>query len=382
MSLPETMYAPAPRLSELDIRRQYSYFENEVLAKQTLNAINLLALVINEARQIVFANQAVLNLLSIDSVIPILGQRPGEVFDCIHSHDYHGGCGTSESCQNCGAVNTILKVIQSKHLESEETCLTKNGTDRDEHLNFLISGTHYPLKGEDFYIITFMDISDSQRRKALERIFFHDIINITSGLSGLITLLKDDVDQPLKEDVDFIDRSFKSLVEEIVAQRQLVEAENNNLIVESTNLQAHDLLEGLQKIYEVHKVAKKKKIVLAPNEEEIAFKSDYALLKRVLSNMIKNGLEATPTEGTVTLGYSVVNEAQKEYLQFFVHNTGTIPREIQLQIFQRFFSTKGKGRGLGTYSMKLLGEKYLKGKVGFTSSQEEGTIFYISLPKE
>jgi sensor histidine kinase regulating citrate/malate metabolism len=51
-----------------------------------------------------------------------------------------------------------------------------------------------------------------------------------------------------------------------------------------------------------------------------------------------------------------------------------------LQIFQRSFSTKGAGRGLGTYSIKLLGERYLHGTVSFASSAEQGTIFQISLP--
>ena len=33
------------------------------------------------------------------------------------------------------------------------------------------------------------------------------------------------------------------------------------------------------------------------------------------------------------------------------------------------FSTKGAGRGLGTYGMKLLTERYLNGSVSFVSSQ-------------
>jgi sensor histidine kinase regulating citrate/malate metabolism len=37
------------------------------------------------------------------------------------------------------------------------------------------------------------------------------------------------------------------------------------------------------------------------------------------------------------------------------------------------------GRGIGTYSMKLFGEKYLKGKVWFTSSAENGTSFFFEL---
>ena len=55
-------------------------------------------------------------------------------------------------------------------------------------------------------------------------------------------------------------------------------------------------------------------------------------------------------------------------------------REVQLQVFQRSFSTKGTDRGLGTYSMKLLSERYLHGSVSFTSTPEEGTIFRARYP--
>ena len=45
------------------------------------------------------------------------------------------------------------------------------------------------------------------------------------------------------------------------------------------------------------------------------------------------------------------------------------------------FSTKAnRGRGLGTYGMKLLGETVLGGVVGFTSNWTEGTHFFIELP--
>ncbi|MCC6352468.1 MAG: ATP-binding protein, partial [Verrucomicrobiae bacterium] len=63
-----------------------------------------------------------------------------------------------------------------------------------------------------------------------------------------------------------------------------------------------------------------------------------------------------------------------------VHNTGHMPRHVQLQLFKRSFSTKGEGRGLGTYSMKLLGEHYLRGTVDFTSTPESGTTFRVTFP--
>jgi signal transduction histidine kinase len=50
------------------------------------------------------------------------------------------------------------------------------------------------------------------------------------------------------------------------------------------------------------------------------------------------------------------------------------------QVFQRSFSTKGSNRGLGTYSMKLLGENYMGGKISFESIIGKGTTFYFDLP--
>jgi sensor histidine kinase regulating citrate/malate metabolism len=57
-----------------------------------------------------------------------------------------------------------------------------------------------------------------------------------------------------------------------------------------------------------------------------------------------------------------------------------MPEKVKLQIFNRSFSTKGIGRGIGTYSIKLITEGYLKGIVDFESAEERGTTFTIQLP--
>ena len=74
-------------------------------------------------------------------------------------------------------------------------------------------------------------------------------------------------------------------------------------------------------------------------------------------------------------------EPRDGHLEFRVWNTGAIAPDVALQIFKRSFSTKpGGGRGLGTFSMKLFGERFLGGTVGFTSSEEGGTNFFLRLP--
>ncbi len=80
--------------------------------------------------------------------------------------------------------------------------------------------------------------------------------------------------------------------------------------------------------------------------------TDRKLVLRVLRNMLKNALEATPPGGVVTLRCVEMGK----HVVFTVHNSGVMSPEVQLQVFQRSFSTKGHpGRGIGTYSVKLLG---------------------------
>ena len=66
-------------------------------------------------------------------------------------------------------------------------------------------------------------------------------------------------------------------------------------------------------------------------------------------------------------------------MEFQVHDPQAMPLEVQRQIFQRSFSTKGAGRGLGTYSIRLLTERYLNGKVS-CSSDSGGTVFRAEYP--
>jgi sensor histidine kinase regulating citrate/malate metabolism len=125
-------------------------------------------------------------------------------------------------------------------------------------------------------------------------------------------------------------------------------------------------------------VAKGKKIMLAEGSEAVTFRSDHALLSRVLGNMLKNALEATSAGENVAMGA----RRDADQLEFWVSNPGFMPRDVQLQVFQRSFSTKGEGRGIGTYSIRLLVTRYLHGTVDFTSSKEQGTTFRIRLPQD
>ena len=77
----------------------------------------------------------------------------------------------------------------------------------------------------------------------------------------------------------------------------------------------------------------------------------------------------------------VYADAGVALVTFSVWNAGHIPGATVHRIFQRYFTTKGPGRGNGTWSMKVVGEELLRGEVGFRTSELGGTTFWITLPK-
>ncbi|HEX7555112.1 MAG TPA: HAMP domain-containing sensor histidine kinase, partial [Leptolinea sp.] len=225
-------------------------------------------------------------------------------------------------------------------------------------------------------IFTVSDISNEKRRRVLERIFFHDILNTTSSLQFTAYMLKS-ADFPDKEDlIEKITLISEALNDEIAAQRTLTNAESDELDVQISIFQSSDVLSEIAKLYSNFELTKNHQIIINPTSTDVMLNTDRVLVKRVIGNMIKNALEACRPGDPVNLGC----EAQGQFTRFWVHNPGFIPRDIQLQIFQRSFSTKGFGRGLGTYSIKLLTERYLKGNAAFTTSPEAGTRFTITLP--
>ena len=67
-------------------------------------------------------------------------------------------------------------------------------------------------------------------------------------------------------------------------------------------------------------------------------------------------------------------------VRFAVHNAAVMTDEVRSKIFVQGYTTKSTGYGLGTFSMKIIGENYLGGKVSFVSEPGSGTEFSFELP--
>jgi signal transduction histidine kinase len=243
-------------------------------------------------------------------------------------------------------------------------------------LDLRVQARPLPLDGNQYSLFAVVDISHEKRRRALERIFFHDILNTAGGMIGVADILRTGGMEEVSEFKDTIYLLATSLVDEIKSQQILSAAEAGELAVNPSRVNTLTLLLELRNLYNNHEVSVGRRLEFSADSESIVFVSDPVLVRRVVGNMIKNALEACRTGQSVT----VTSSLHQRGVEFRIHNPGSIPREIQLQVFQRSFSTKGSGRGLGTYSMKLLTERYLQGEVGFVSTPDSGTTFFARFP--
>jgi len=370
-----TRHAPAERADGRIIAQQSKILTNQSLLVDVLNAVSTLVVILNRERQIVFANKAFLDLLGKEDLKAVTGLRLGEAMGCMHSDETDGGCGTTVFCKMCGAVNAMLSAQTGKEDVQECRIILKEG---GMAMDLKVMASPFRVVGEEFTVFSILDIADEKRRDVLERIFMHDLMNTAGGLRGFTRLLNSASGEDLSQFSLIVNKLAEKLVDEIEAHKQLRQAENADLEIQVHKINSLHLLKEVQVTYGNHEVANNRDIQIDPETGEHIFSSDESLLKRVIGNMTKNALEAVKPGETVTLSCS----KSRDKIRFTVHNPGEMSREASLQVFQRSFSTKGTGRGLGTYSMKLLSEQYLQGKVGFSSSPEEGTLFFAEYPEE
>lgn len=336
---------------------------------------------LNLEEKVITLNINFLKLFSYTSNEHLIGKRPEDIFNCIYAIDKNNHSQIADQCRKCGENLEVKESKVSCNRFTERCHLTfvdETGHFDDFH-NMKINKSPFTIDEKQFYLFSITDISNDVRRRLVERIFFHDVLNTAGNILGILDVLNliGNDDERSGSLYESLKNTSQDLINEIKYQQDLSAAENNELIPVLYPTSSLGILYSSRDEIINSDVAFNRKILIASSSVDDEILTDGVLLRRVLINMLKNALEAAKSGEKIILGCEPLN---KEYFRFWVHNDTVIPQEIQSQIFNKSTSTKGSGRGLGIISMRLVGEKYLKGKVSFTSSEEEGTLFMIDLP--
>jgi len=367
-----TSFLPAERASAEEVSRQARKLSGEEMPFAALDGLLSFCLVLNRQRQAVYINKAFLAFLGEYGLESPVGKRPGNLFGCRHAGETPGGCGTTEFCRRCGAAMALGEALGGRDSVEECRILSRRS---GEDLDLRVSVHPFVYGGEDFILMSVADISAEKRKEALERLLFRDLLETAGSVQRFVELLvKERGNAP---EASAAAAAAGRLLERIFSQKDLAAAERGDLLLRIAEASAAELLAEAAAAAGGCAEAWGKEIAVAEDSQDVRLRTDKGLLARVLGHLVKNALEAEKEGAKIILS----SRATPEGAAFLVRNPAVMPEAARLQVFQRSFSTKGPGRGLGTYGVRLFTEKYLRGKVSFTSGPE-GTEFCAELPSE
>ncbi len=113
-------------------------------------------------------------------------------------------------------------------------------------------------------------------------------------------------------------------------------------------------------------------------DKDLCIKGDAHEIRQVFINILKNGIEAMPTGGSIYIIAKVDRENVR--IQFRDEGVG-MKKEQLVRLGQPYYSTKEKGTGLGMMiSFDII--QRMRGKINVESEEGKGTTFTILLPCE
>ncbi|HEY0092449.1 MAG TPA: ATP-binding protein, partial [Flavobacterium sp.] len=120
-------------------------------------------------------------------------------------------------------------------------------------------------------------------------------------------------------------------------------------------------------------------ITFESQEKEIISKMDRTQLIRVITNLVKNAIQAIPENQEDKSVVVTIKKSEKNVLIEVKDNgNGIEPQNIN-RIFEPKFTTKSSGMGLGLGIIKNIIENY-KGTITFETEFGKGTTFTVCLP--
>lgn len=206
----------------------------------------------------------------------------------------------------------------------------------------------------------------------------HDIRNPLQGITGELYFAKKDLmkleENPttlsIKENLLAIEKSV-GYINKIVQDLQDF-ARPIKAVLNETNLEelTRNTLLNLR-------VPDNVSTVCSIDESAKCIQTDPVLLRRVLTNLANNAIEAMQDGGKLEIDAFRRNNA----IVISVSDTGAgIPDEVKPKLFTPLVTTKSKGQGFGLSVVKRMTEA-LDGSVTFESTIGKGTTFMIKLPQ-
>lgn len=208
----------------------------------------------------------------------------------------------------------------------------------------------------------------------------HEIRNPLAGMKVSIEVLMAELDMEERD---------SATLSKIIEQIRHIELLMKNLLNFARPVAAQPMTVNANKIMErTIDFIEKHPSLSSPDSRKQVFRElavdlpdtfvDPQQLQQVFLNLLLNAADATPEGGRITV--NTCHDKKEGTIVVEVHDTGKgIPDELTERIFQPFFTTKGKGTGLGLAVSKRIVEEH-GGTITASNHVSGGAVFRVVLP--
>jgi PAS domain S-box-containing protein len=276
------------------------------------------------------------------------------------------------------ADNTILFEIEVYPTGNGIAVLAKDVTERKKQQ---LSLEEYTQRLEQLVKTRTEKLKNAERLATIGEtagMIGHDIRNPLQSIIGELFLAKDELAKlPDNEEKKSVLDSVNYIEEQTFYINKIVTDLQDYAKPPTPTLQEVDLESVMREMKTFIDIPKNVTVTLVIPKPIPIIKTDASFIKRMLTNLVRNGIQAMEENGgDITLSAF----PREDSLIIAVSDTGGgIPPEIQDRMFKPLFTTKSKGQGFGLAVVKKLTEA-LGGSVNYETKVGNGTTFIVELP--
>lgn len=286
----------------------------------------------------------------------------------------------------CSLCTTIHAYLQN-HVQNWQEEMTLFGNSGRKIL--ICRGTHLQLSStsgyQEGYVVVFDDVTaliTAQRAAAwseVARRLAHEIKNPLTPIQLSAERLRHKYLPRLSAaEGDILERMTHTIIQQVEAMKEMVNAFADYAktpIMQRRSLNLNELILEVIDLYHHNSIPIGTRLAEIP-----LIWGDRGHLRQVLHNLIKNALEVPANDNVITITTGYLTESSFECIELRIQDQGVgIPKELQEQVFEPYFTTKSKGTGLGLAIVKKIIEE--QGGIVWIENHP-GACIIIRLPIE
>ena len=272
------------------------------------------------------------------------------------------------------SIETIrLKINQTGLLKKNEKILLKNAT---KEIDSLVNSYNKMIDDLEDSAEKLAKNEREQAWQEMARQVAHEIKNPLTPMRLTVQSFQKTSALESKEEKNKLNDFCDTLIEQIDTMSSVATSFSDFATLPKTQLEKYDIVDTTKKVVEIFE---QNNINFKSSKESIVIKHDKEQWIRVMTNLIKNSIQAIPSDRDPNINIEISDSTNS--VKIIVSDNGLgVLEENKEKIFEPKFTTKTDGMGLGLGIVKNIINSH-RGKISYKSKPKKGTKFTISLPK-